>query len=125
MVKKNILSSIIALVILFLSFTGPGTFNRLDIPDIPYLDKLVHAAMYFVLMSALIFENRELLTSAKKYFILSSIPVLFGISIEILQSLLTTNRTGEFFDVCFNILGISLAILVRILFKHLRNPHIK
>jgi VanZ family protein len=121
MVKKNILSSVIALAILFLSFTGPGTFNKLNIPDIPHLDKMAHAVMYFVLMSALIFENRTLLTSAKKYLILSTIPVVFGTVIEFLQSLFTSNRTGDFFDVCFNILGVSLAILIWILFKRIRN----
>jgi len=125
MVKKNILSIAIALVIIFLSFAGPGTFNKLNLTDIPHLDKIVHSGMYFVLMLALIFENRILLTSAKKYIILSTIPFLFGTAIELLQSLLTTYRTGDFFDICFNIVGIFLAIIVWIIFKKLRNPEFK
>lgn len=125
MFKKNILSLIVALVILFLSFTSKHTFDKLSVPDIPHLDKLVHLGMYFILMMALIFENRHLLTTWKKYFILSLYPVLFGIAIEFLQSWLTRTRTGDFFDACFNVLGVILAIFVWYLFTKLRRAEIK
>ena len=125
MSKKNILSSITALVILFLSFTGAKTFEKLPIPNIPHLDKLVHFGMYFIFMLALIFENRTFLTSVKKYFILSTIPVIYGIIIEFLQTLLTRTRTGDVFDACFNIIGVIMAILFWMLLKNLRKPEIK
>jgi VanZ family protein len=125
MIKKNIFSSIIALVILFLSFTGSGTFDKLNIPDIPYLDKIVHLGMYFAFMLALMFENRAVLTSVKKYIILSTIPVLYGTAIEFLQTLLTRTRSGDFFDACFNVLGVTLAILIWFMFKKLWKPGVK
>jgi VanZ family protein len=124
MVKKNIFSLLIALVILFLSFTRQETFNKLNIPPIPHLDKMVHSVMYFVFTLALIFENRTLLTSVKNYLILATIPVFFGTLIEFLQTLLTRTRTGDFFDACFNVIGVILAIIVWVIFKKFRNPEI-
>jgi VanZ family protein len=125
MIKKNIFSITIALVILFLSFTGQGTFENLNIPPITNLDKLVHSGIYFVFMLSLILENRSMLTNAKKYIILGMIPVFYGIAIEILQPLLTKTRTGDFFDACFNTFGVILAIIIWVIYKHLRNPEIK
>jgi hypothetical protein len=125
MVKKNLLSLFIALIIIFLSFSGPATFNKLSIPLIPHLDKIVHSIMYFIFMLSLVFENRLLLTSTKRYFILGTIPVIFGAMIEILQPLLTKSRTGDFFDGCFNTIGVVLAILAWIIFKQLHNPETK
>ena len=125
MFKKNILSLITALIILFLSFTGQETFDKFNIPHIPHLDKIVHTTMYCVLMLSLIFENKAWLTNTGKYFLLAMIPFCYGIAIEILQPLLTKNRTGDFFDVCFNTLGVIFAILLWILFKHLRKSEAK
>lgn len=125
MLKKNIYSIIVALVILFLSFTGAETFEKLPVPHIPHLDKLVHLGMYFTFMLALIFENRAILTSLKKYFILSIIPVFFGAVIEILQSLLTRTRTGDFFDACFNAIGVMMAIFIWLFFKKLQKSEVK
>jgi VanZ family protein len=119
MVRKNFLSIIIALTIIFLSFTGPGTFNNLNIPKIPNLDKLVHMSMYFAFMFALILNNRARLSTNKSYLLLALLPVLFGATIEILQSLLTRYRTGDFFDACFNLLGVLLALSAWKLFIYL------
>jgi VanZ family protein len=109
MVKKNILSLLVACVILFLSFTGASTFNKLHLPAIPYLDKIVHSIMYFSLMSALLFENRKELNSLKSYFSLALIPLLFGGTIEIMQSMFTSSRSGDILDFCANAAGILLA----------------
>lgn len=83
----------------------------MNLPDIPHLDKLVHAGMYFVFTFLLVIENREKLVSPLRYLILASIPFLFGSIIEILQSVLTDIRSGDLFDAMFNVAGIGLAIL--------------
>lgn len=119
MIRKNLFSIIVAAAILFLSFTGPGTFSSLNIPKIPYLDKLVHAGMYFTFMLALIIDNRATLKSTRNYLILSAIPFVFGSAIEIFQSLLTKYRTGDILDACFNLIGIVFASLVWIAAKRL------
>lgn len=125
MFKKNIVSALIALVILFLSFASSRTFEKLPVPDIPHIDKLVHLGMYFTFMMALIFENRSYLTSWKKYFILSLFPIIFGIAIEFLQTLLTRSRTGDVFDACFNIIGVISAIFIWHLFRKFRKTEFK
>lgn len=119
MVRKNLYSLIIALVILILSFTSSGTFNRLHIPNIPNLDKVVHLIMYFSLMLALIIENRSVLSDIKSYVFLATIPVMFGGLIEILQSMFTTSRTGDIMDFCFNVTGIMLSVVVWLILKRL------
>jgi VanZ family protein len=120
MVRKNIISSVIAIVILVLSLTSPGTYSKLNIPPIPYLDKVVHALMYFALMAALIFENRDILKGASQYLILATIPMIFGAAIEMMQSVFTTNREGDLLDVAFNIAGIFLAVGLWLLVKRLK-----
>jgi VanZ family protein len=125
MIKKNIFSFLIALVILFLSFTGQETFSKLNIPRIPHLDKMVHSGMYFVFTLTLIFENRSFLINIKNYVILAIIPVFFGTLIEVLQPLLTTSRTGDFFDACFNTIGVILAIIVWGIFNKIRHSEVK
>jgi VanZ family protein len=125
MVKKNFISMSIAMVILFLSFTGAGTFSHLKIPQIPHIDKLVHFIMYFTLMFALIVENRHLLVTAGNYLFLGTIPVLFGAVIEIFQSMFTATRTGDFFDFCANVTGVLFSVLVWLAFKWLINKRVK
>jgi VanZ family protein len=120
MIRKNIISSLIAIVILILSLTGQSTFGRLNIPPIPYLDKIVHASMYFALMSALIYENRAILKGPKNYFILATIPLIFGAAIEIMQTIFTADRTGDIFDEVFNLTGIILAVVLWLFVKRLK-----
>jgi VanZ family protein len=125
MIRKNILSLFVALVIVVLSFMGAETFDRLHIPPIPNLDKVVHFIMYFTLMSALIFENRAILTSAGKYASLAVIPFLFGGAIEILQSMFTTTRTGDILDLCANTVGIIVAAGVWMIIKRFLKAGVK
>lgn len=117
MVRKNIISSLIAITILILSLTGQSTFGRFNIPIIPYLDKIIHASMYFALMSALIYENRTILKGPKNYFILATIPLIFGAAVEMMQKLFTSDRSGDVFDLVFNIAGIFLAVVLWLLVK--------
>ena len=120
MVRKNIISSIIAIFILALSLTGQSTFSKLNIPHIPYLDKIVHASLYFALMSALIYENRSILKGPKNYFILATIPLLFGSLIEIMQTLFTSDRTGDILDILFNLTGIIISVGIWQLLRKLK-----
>lgn len=121
MVKKNILPLVIAVIILLLSLGRAETFGKINVLGIKHADKIVHAGMYFVLTMALLYENRTLIINAKRLLLLTTIPLLFGTLIEFLQSWLTTTRQGDFFDVCFNLIGIVLATIIwrllKVLFK--------
>jgi VanZ family protein len=118
MIKKYLLSIITALVILFLSFARAETFSNVNILGLPYLDKAVHLCMYFALMMVLVYENRSSIKNIRSFFVLSIIPLVFGIMIEFLQTWLTSTRTGDFFDALFNLLGIFIALPVWLLFQN-------
>jgi VanZ family protein len=115
-IKRHKYSILVALVIIFLSFSGPSAFRKISIPAIPHLDKLVHAGMYFFFMFVLLAENRKYLTGARRYLILGILPFFFGLSIEFLQSFLTSSRKGDPVDAVFNLGGIIFAVVAWELF---------
>jgi VanZ family protein len=120
MIRKNILSIFIAIIILFLSFSEAKTFDKVSFLNIPYLDKIAHVGMYFFLMLSLTFENKVTLNNTKLIFLLAIIAFSFGTIIEILQPCLTITRSGDFYDLCFNVFGILFAVLFWIILKHLQ-----
>tara|TARA_R110000868_G_scaffold144149_1_gene362878 strand:- start:4705 stop:4911 length:207 start_codon:yes stop_codon:yes gene_type:complete len=63
------------------------------------------------------------LNNYKPFFSSFVLSVFFGITIEILQELLTTTRTADVFDVLANITGATLAIVVMILFYKSRKKN--
>lgn len=95
-------------IITFLSLTS---FEDLDTGglNIPHLDKVVHFIFYFVaaiLGSLLLRENSEgRLNPLKAAFLAAIFAVIYGIVIEVIQSVFTQNRSGELFDVLANSLG--------------------
>ena len=117
MVKKNILSILVALIILYLSLANSETFKKVPLIDIPNFDKVIHFLMYFGLMSVIIFENRRTIKSNKQLFLVALIPLFYGILMELLQSALTSTRSCSFFDAVFNSIGIVVSILLWLRFK--------
>jgi VanZ family protein len=123
MVKKNILSIFVALVIMYLSLTNSKKFD--NVTTFELADKLVHTAMYFGFMGLIIYENRKTLTSSRKLFMLGLIPLFYGILMEVLQGTVTETRTASFSDVLFNAFGILLAFLLWQLIKPLSGQNIR
>jgi len=117
MVKKNILSIITALVILYLSLAPSDTFDKVSVFNFPNVDKVVHLCMYFGLTIVLLYENRSTLKSNRSLFLLAIIPFAYGVLIEFLQSWLTLTRHGEFFDAVFDLLGVLVALFIWRLFR--------
>lgn len=111
MVRKNFFSILVALIIMYLCMANSNTFNKVPI-NIPNFDKIVHFAMYFGLMSVIILENRNILISIQKIILTGLIPFFYGVIIEIMQTTLTTTRTGSIFDALANTLGILISILL-------------
>jgi VanZ family protein len=91
-------------------------FDKVPI-NIPNFDKFVHFGMYFGLMSVFIFENRKAIKSTRNLFLLGLIPLFYGIIIEIMQSSLTTTRTGSIFDAMADLTGILVSILLWLLIR--------
>jgi VanZ family protein len=121
MVKKNLFSIVLALIILYLSLTPVDSFNKISIFNIPNFDKFVHSLMYFTLMSVLIFENRKLIKNMPQMVRMAIIPLSYGIIIEILKSLFTSTRAASLYDVIFNLAGIVIALILWLYVKKFRN----
>jgi VanZ family protein len=117
--KKNILSVVTALVILYLSLASADTFSKVSHFGFPHFDKVVHICMYFGLMIVILFENRFSLKNNRGMIFLSIIPLSYGILMELLQSWLTTTRTGDIMDALFDLAGILVAVIV---WKLIRKP---
>ena len=90
--------------IAFLSLMRTKGFPVVHISNI---DKLFHAIAYLVLTLSwlLTFKKRQY-----KYYILLAC-IISGIFIEVLQTKLTTYRTGDFIDILANTAGALLAFL--------------
>lgn len=109
MIRKNLFSILISLVIFWLSMASFDNIDQVKMVNIPYLDKIVHFGMYFTLMSSIIYENRKILVSGRKLFFASLFPFCYGIFIELLQSL-TVSRSASFFDAVADTAGIIVSV---------------
>lgn len=119
MIKKNIVSIILALIIMYLSLSPSDAYENISLFHIPSVDKLAHFCMYFLFMLTIAVENRKIIKSISRLLLLSLIPISYGICMEILQSVLTESRTGSFSDVLFNSLGILVSIICWLLIRSL------
>ncbi|MBP7731651.1 MAG: VanZ family protein [Bacteroidales bacterium] len=120
-IRKNILSIIVAIIIAFVSFMSPGDINKINILKLHNVDKLVHTIMYFALAFTLCYENRNQLLKAKNYIYISIIPIIFGLIIEILQPIVTRGRTTQPTDELFNLAGTIVAVIFWYIIKHRKN----
>jgi VanZ family protein len=112
MIKNNIFSILVALIILFLSLVNAQTFEKVSLNKIPNFDKFVHFAMYFGLMSVIIFENRISLRNIRRLLFVSLIPFSYGILLEFLQAFFTSTRSGSLYDALADFAGVYVAVLI-------------
>ncbi len=86
-------------------------------------DKLAHFIAYFVLttvwFSFLFFSERQNKNLKQSLWIASVMCVLYGILMEILQALLTTYRSSEWYDVIANTSGTIFAVLLIVLARRI------
>jgi VanZ family protein len=125
MIKKNIFSILVALIIMYLSLANSHTFDKIPLIKIPNFDKVVHFGMYFAFMSVIFLENRRTFQSTSRLFLAGLIPLLFGILIEILQATITVSRSGSAYDALANSAGILASILLWLWIKPLNKDIIK
>jgi hypothetical protein len=121
MLRRNILSISMALLILITSLTGAENFSRLSLVSFPGADKLVHMAVYFAFMSVIMFEHRYKLVGIGRLLFLALFPLCFGLIMELLQAWLTESRSGSWLDLLANIAGIALALLLSLALKKIRS----
>lgn len=96
--------------------------SSIPVVSIPSIDKIVHFCFHFgFTISWIVFFKKELkgkeADDYKAYLISFIFSVFFGITIEILQSVLTTTRASDVTDVLANALGATIAVFTAIAFK--------
>lgn len=117
MLKNNIYTIIVSLIILYLSLSTPPSIVRSGFFDIPHLDKFGHFGLYFVLMGTMILEHRSTLIDTRKLLLIALIPFFFGIIVEFMQAEFTKNRKGEVLDMIADTGGVAAALFVWLFFK--------
>jgi VanZ family protein len=125
MIKKNIFSILVALLLLYLSLTNSEKFQKTPLVSIPYIDKIVHFGMYFLMMSVIIIEHRKSLSNSRNLLLLALIPLLYGVLMEILQSTLTMTRTGDFYDALADAGGILISVVLWLMIRPLFKESVK
>lgn len=111
MIRKNILTILVSIAIFWLSMTNSNTFDSVKLVDVPNSDKMVHVGMYFVLMSAILYENRKKITNYRDILTVALFTLTYGILIEILQSF-TLSRSASFYDALADAGGIIISIVL-------------
>lgn len=117
MIRNNKWSLLSVLLILYLSLANADSFNRMQVIHFAGIDKVVHFCMYSFLTGVMLFENRKRILSVSSLILLAAVPLVLGALLEVLQSLLTTTRTGSFTDFLANAAGISFSVIVFLLFR--------
>lgn len=108
------------LTILISCLVSAKNISTLHLPFLGY-DKVVHAAIYFVLVIiwVLYFQTIKPITT-KIYSRIAFAAFSYGVLIEILQGVLTADRSADFFDVIANTIGIIIATMFFITIKKLK-----
>lgn len=75
-------------------------------------DKILHALAYTILTLSWVFSIKKAHKSNMLKIKIGLAICLFGIIIEVLQSNITTYRTGDYLDVLANTIGITLALVI-------------
>ncbi len=125
MVKRNILSISMTLVVLYLSLAPSASFDKVSFLESQYSDKIVHFLMYLTLMSVIIFENRKIIKDIKQIFYIALIPVSLGIMMEIFQGLFTSSRTPSMYDILFNITGVLFSVFIWLYLRSINSSIIR
>ncbi|MCX6330061.1 MAG: VanZ family protein [Bacteroidia bacterium] len=125
MVRRNKFSIIIAFIIIILSLTSSEELQKISIIHFKGMDKVIHFIMYFVFMSVILFENRKRVGRTGNLFLIALIPFFFGALMELLQSLLTSSRSGSIYDLIFNLAGILFSVLIFLIIRSFQKEKIK
>jgi len=110
---SKLLAILWALVILVLC-AMPGQY----IPSVSFLellsfDKWVHAAMFFVLFTLIQIHQLNIKNTTRQSIYFLIICVLYGVSLEVMQGLVFSNRSAEWQDIVANTFGCLIAFVFR------------
>lgn len=123
-IKRYYRSTIVGILILWLSLSGGKSLVPGDFLTIPYVDKIGHFLMYALFSGMLLLDSCLWQSGRSVRYVVLLIPVVFGALMEVFQYLLTKSRKAEALDLVADILGIGAgivgALLVRQILKKIR-----
>ena len=105
-IKKYPLSLLIIAAILFLSLFNPP---KTQLDNVSFIYKIAHVCMYGGLELVIWFEYLRRHTSLDRTRIIClgvAAPIALGGAMEIVQALLTVNRSGEWMDLVADAAGV-------------------
>lgn len=104
---------------MFVTWASLYSFGPSQLPKIhiPYLDKVVHFTFYFVAAILGLLSFSFLLVKGgaraqKVWWLMGLSLFVYGMGIEVLQHTITSQRTGDVWDMLANGCGVLLGILL-------------
>ena len=124
---KPFLFFLILLVVIAYGSLGSGdTAEKFQLLKFEHSDKLMHAFMYFLLTVSLIYgmvKKTGIFNYWKVYLVVVATPVSYGIVMEILQFMLTSDRQAEIGDFLANLTGTGFAFFGAFFYYSFRKAH--
>jgi len=108
--KRNYKFILWVLVIGYLCLAPADEFKKVHIP-IPYLDKIVHFVLFFIL-GIISTAMRNYQSNKKIFYFQVSFAAIYGGMIELAQNYLTSTRKGDWIDWLADLAGLILGIMI-------------
>jgi len=125
MIIRNKFTILTTLLIFYLSLAGSQTFGSGGFINIPYVDKIGHFGLYFVLMAVIILEHRKYFRDTRHLLLIALLPISLGIALEFFQMLLTSDRRAEVLDAIFDCAGIATALYLWMIYMPYYRDQVK
>ena len=104
------LAVVATIIIAILSLTAIPKINfGLEIKS---SDKILHILAYFTLSTVWFLALQKKMSNLYSRLFLVFTLIIYGIILEVLQGGITNYRTGDFYDVIANTIGVLLAVLL-------------
>ncbi len=125
--RKYLIRNIIWCIIIFVLCAMPGKSLPETSFNIPYIDKIVHLGMFFVMGIFLCAELKyQTSLSFSKITLITILSVSFyGGLIEVLQHYVFVDRSGDYVDFIFDVAGGGSAALIYPWLKRKKDIFIK
>lgn len=114
-------SLLMGVLIFWLSITESASINPGRILHIAHADKIGHILAYAVFTAILLFDSCRWKRGLPFKYLLLLVPVMFGVIMELLQRILTSDRQAELYDIIADAAGIAIGLCCAITAKKLLN----
>lgn len=117
---KLILNKYISFALLIIIASAIPILSLINMSDIPKLeiqsaDKIYHLLAYASLSFTITLHLNNIIKtniSAKHFFLILILTIFFGIIIEVLQEVITTYRTFDYYDIIANSFGSVIGLII-------------